>query len=70
MDQEQLLYDDRDERAGVKFADADLIGHPWQIIIGPRGIGNNVVEIKRRETGERTEVSIEQVMHYISSYQR
>lgn len=70
MDQEQLLYDDRDERAGVKFADADLIGHPWQIIIGPRGIGNNVVEIKRRETGERMEVSIEQVMHYISSYQR
>lgn len=69
MDQEQLLYDDRDERAGVKFADADLMGHPWQIIIGPRGIGNNVVEIKRRETGERTEVSIEQVMHYISSYQ-
>lgn len=69
MDQEQFLYDDRDERAGVKFADADLMGHPWQIIIGPRGIGNNVVEIKRRETGERTEVSIEQVMNYISSYQ-
>ena len=34
------LYDDRDDRAGVKFADADLMGHPWQIVVGPRGAAN------------------------------
>ena len=51
------LYDDRDERAGVKFADADLMGHPWQIIVGPRGAAAGKVELKRRATGERSEVS-------------
>ena len=43
-----LLYDDRDERAGVKFADADLMGHPWQIVVGPRGARHGMVELKRR----------------------
>jgi prolyl-tRNA synthetase len=50
------LYDDRADRAGVKFADADLMGHPWQIIVGPRGAANGVVELKRRATGERSEL--------------
>ncbi len=50
------LYDDRDERAGVKFAEADLMGHPWQIIVGPRGAANGQVELKRRATGERLEL--------------
>jgi prolyl-tRNA synthetase len=53
------LYDDRAERAGVKFADADLMGHPWQIVVGPRGAANGVVELKRRATGERVELSAE-----------
>ncbi|HEX3984866.1 MAG TPA: proline--tRNA ligase [Acidisoma sp.] len=53
------LYDDRGERAGVKFADADLMGHPWQIIIGPRGAANGLVELKRRASGEREELSLE-----------
>ena len=53
------LYDDRDERAGAKFADADLMGHPWQIIVGPRGAAAGTVELKRRATGERSEVSPE-----------
>ena len=53
------LYDDRDERAGAKFADMDLIGLPWQIVVGPRGIANGVVELKRRADGERQEVSVE-----------
>ncbi len=48
------LYDDRDERAGVKFADADLMGMPWQIIIGPRGAASGRVELKHRRSGERT----------------
>ena len=52
------LYDDREERAGVKFADADLMGHPWQIVVGPRGAANGRVELKRRATGERQEVEI------------
>src|SRR5579875_3019220 len=49
----RALYDDREERAGVKFADADLMGHPWQIIIGPRGAAKGLVELKRRASGER-----------------
>jgi prolyl-tRNA synthetase len=53
------LYDDRGERAGVKFADADLMGHPWQVVVGPRGAAAGVVELKRRMTGERHEVSPE-----------
>jgi len=52
------LYDDRNERAGAKFAEADLMGHPWQIIVGPRGAANGIVELKRRATGERFELSI------------
>ncbi len=51
------LYDDRDRKAGVKFADMDLIGLPWQLVIGPRGIKNGVVELKNRRTGERQELS-------------
>ena len=53
------LYDDREERAGVKFNDADLMGHPWQIIVGPRGAAAGTVELKRRATGERQELSID-----------
>ena len=56
------LYDDREERAGVKFADADLMGHPWQLIVGPRGAAKGTVEVKRRATGERQEVSAESAL--------
>ncbi len=52
----EVLYDDRDAHVGVKFADADLIGLPWQLIIGPRGMKNNLVELKNRATGERKEI--------------
>ncbi|MBT7488448.1 MAG: proline--tRNA ligase, partial [Rhodospirillales bacterium] len=54
-----VLYDDRDGRAGVKFAEMDLIGLPWQIVIGPRGVKSGVVEMKNRATGEREEISAE-----------
>jgi prolyl-tRNA synthetase len=50
------LYDDRPERPGVKFADADLMGHPWQIVVGPRGAAAGTVELKRRASGERSEM--------------
>jgi prolyl-tRNA synthetase len=48
-----VLYDDTDQRAGGKFATADLIGVPWQVIVGPRGVAAGEVEVKRRSTGER-----------------
>jgi len=54
----EALYDDRDERAGAKFNDADLMGHPWQIVIGPRGAATGTVELKRRATGEKLELSL------------
>ena len=53
------LIDDRDERPGAKLAAMDLIGIPWQIVVGPRGMDNGVVEVKRRKTGATTEVSPE-----------
>ena len=55
----EALLDDRDERAGAKFADADLMGHPWQVIVGPRGAAAGTVELKQRRTGAREEVSVE-----------
>lgn len=56
------LYDDRPVRAGEKFADADLMGHPWQLIIGPRGAASSRVEVKQRRTGERAELSLEDAL--------
>ncbi|MDB5717245.1 MAG: prolyl-tRNA synthetase [Sphingomonas bacterium] len=56
------LYDDRDERGGAKFATMDLIGLPWQIVIGPKGIERGVVELKRRATGEKVELSVEDAL--------
>ena len=55
----EVLYDDRDERGGAKFATMDLIGLPWQIVIGPKGLERGIVELKRRATGERVELSPE-----------
>jgi prolyl-tRNA synthetase len=50
--------DDRDERAGVKFATMELIGLPWQVVVGPRGVKEDKVEIKSRRTGEREELTL------------
>jgi prolyl-tRNA synthetase len=57
-----VLYDDRDERGGVKLGSMDLIGLPWQVVVGPRGIATGTVELKRRSTGERQELSIESAL--------
>ncbi len=59
---DDLLLDDREERAGVKFADADLMGHPLQIIAGPRAAAAGRVEVKRREGGARDEMPLEDAM--------
>jgi len=53
----EALYDDRDERAGGKFATADLMGIPWQVLIGPKGLAEGKVEVKRRDDGSRDTMS-------------
>jgi prolyl-tRNA synthetase len=57
-----VLHDERDIRPGGKFADMDLIGVPWQLIVGPKGIAAGKVELKNRKTGQRVEVPIEQAL--------
>ncbi len=57
-----VLYDDRDERGGAKFAAMDLIGLPWQIIIGPKGVERGTVELKSRATGEREDLPLEELI--------
>ena len=52
-----VLYDDTEERAGAKFSTMDLIGLPWQLVVGPRGLKSGTVELKRRATGEKEELS-------------
>ncbi len=61
-----VLHDDTDERAGVKFARMDLIGLPWQLIVGRRGLARGVVELKRRATGERLELSLPEAVERIA----
>mgnify|MGYP005810970133 CR=1 FL=1 len=58
-----VLYDDTDERAGAKFSNMDLIGLPWQLVVGPRGLKSGFVELKNRATGERAEVSPEAALN-------
>ncbi len=60
------LLDDTDERPGGKFATMDLIGLPWQLIIGPRGLKDGVVELKRRATGERRTLSLDDALTAIA----
>jgi prolyl-tRNA synthetase len=57
-----VLYDDTDQRAGGKFATADLIGLPWQVIVGPRGVAAGEVEIKNRRTGQRSNSPVAEVV--------
>jgi prolyl-tRNA synthetase len=62
----ETLYDDRDERPGAKFATADLIGIPWQILVGPRGLAEGTVELKQRSTGEREVLPLADVVARIA----
>ena len=61
----EALYDDRDERAGVKFADMDLIGLPWQAVVGPRGLRDGRVELKSRADGARRDLSLDDLKSWI-----
>ena len=62
-----VLYDDRDERAGTKFSDMDLIGLPWQAVIGPRGAENGEVEVKNRATGEKQVLAFDAAVALLSA---
>ncbi len=62
-----VLYDDMDDRAGAKFATHDLIGSPWQIVVGPKGAEKGVVELKNRKTGEKLELALDAALAVIPS---
>lgn len=62
----EVLVDDRKERPGVKFADADLIGIPYQLICGKKALANGKVELKCRQTGERVEIALDEVVSYLA----
>jgi prolyl-tRNA synthetase len=63
----EVLYDDRDDRGGAKLASMDLIGLPWQLVVGPRGIAAGTVELKNRATGEREELSIDSALSRLTA---
>jgi prolyl-tRNA synthetase len=63
----EVLYDDTDQRAGAKFAAADLIGIPWQILVGPKGLAEGKLEIKRRSDGTRENLSLVDVVARLTS---
>ena len=57
----ETIVDDRKERAGVKFADADLMGFPYQVVLGKRAVRDGMAEVKHRATGEREKLPIAEV---------
>jgi prolyl-tRNA synthetase len=59
------LLDDRDDRPGAKFASLDLVGVPWQLIVGPKGVADGVVEVKRRATGERQSLPLDAALKVV-----
>ena len=61
----EVIFDDRAERPGVKFADNDLMGFPYQIVVGKRGLANGTVEVKDRATGERTDVAVDELVQHV-----
>jgi prolyl-tRNA synthetase len=63
----EVLYDDRDESPGAKFATMDLIGLPEQLVIGPRSLAAGTVEIKDRRSGKRQDVSVEDALDRLTA---
>ncbi|MEQ8696025.1 MAG: proline--tRNA ligase, partial [Bauldia litoralis] len=62
----ETLYDDTGESAGSKFAQMDLVGLPWQLVVGPRGVKAGTVELKNRKSGEREELSAESALNKLT----
>ncbi len=63
-----VLYDDRDERPGAKFATLDLIGLPWQVVIGPKGLAEGKIELKNRRTGLKDTLSPDEVFNKLQQF--
>lgn len=63
----ETLYHDTDERPGAKFTVMDLIGLPWQVIVGPRGLKEGVAEVKRRSTGERQNIALDKLTAFLDA---
>jgi prolyl-tRNA synthetase len=63
----ETVIDDRDERAGVKFNDADLVGWPIQIVVGKKGLADGVIELKVRSDGERTTVPLDEAVAHVGA---
>ena len=63
----ETLYDDRDERGGVKLGTMDVIGLPWQLIVGPKGVAAGTVELKHRRTGEKRELGADDALARLSA---
>jgi prolyl-tRNA synthetase len=63
----EVLYDDRDIRAGEKFAEMDLIGLPWQVVVGPRGAAAGKVEFANRKTGEKVEITADEALNRLTA---
>ncbi len=66
----EVLWDDRDERAGVKFNDADLIGAPYQVVVGEKGLAAGTVEMKTRRTGEKSKLAPADVARSLQEFSR
>ena len=62
------LYDDRNERAGAKFATMDLIGLPWRITVGPRGLEKNTVELTNRRSGETQDFPADKIVAHLAAH--
>ncbi len=66
----EVLWDDRDDRAGVKFNDADLVGAPFQVVIGDKGLADGVVEVKVRRNGAKSRVTPSDVVAHLRRLSR
>ncbi len=61
------LYDDSDDRAGTKFARMDLIGLPWQLVVGPKGLEKGTIEVKHRRSGEKHELTVDEAIRKVAA---
>jgi len=61
----EVLWDDRDERPGVKFNDADLLGAPFQIVIGDKGLAEGLIELKSRKDGVKVKLGPTQMVGHL-----
>jgi prolyl-tRNA synthetase len=62
----EILWDDRDESAGVKFKDSDLLGIPYRVVVGAKGLKDGIVEVKSRKTGEVQRIKVDEILDYLT----